>query len=53
MSEVKIGDYSVVDGQAFFITFEAGATHNGLDSAKKLIDLAAISGANAVKFQIS
>jgi len=52
MSEVKIGDYLVSDGHPCFITFEAGATHSGLDSAKKLIDLAAISGANAVKFQI-
>jgi N,N'-diacetyllegionaminate synthase len=35
-----------------FIIAEAGVNHNGsVDLAKKLIDVAAISGANAVKFQ--
>ena len=35
-----------------FIIAEAGVNHNGsIDIAKKLIDAAAISGANAVKFQ--
>lgn len=33
------------------IVFEAGATHNGLLSAKKLIDIAVFAGADAVKFQ--
>ena len=33
------------------IVFEAGATHNGLSSAKKLIDIAVFAGADAVKFQ--
>jgi N,N'-diacetyllegionaminate synthase len=35
-----------------FIIAEAGVNHNGsVDLAKKLIDVASISGANAVKFQ--
>jgi len=35
-----------------FIIAEAGVNHNGsVDLAKKLIDVAAMSGANAVKFQ--
>lgn len=34
------------------IVFEAGATHNGLASAKKLVDVAAASGADAIKFQV-
>ena len=35
-----------------FIIAEAGVNHNGsIETAKKLIDVAALSGANAVKFQ--
>jgi sialic acid synthase SpsE len=34
------------------ITFEAGPTHTGLESAKRLITCAAEAGANAIKFQI-
>jgi sialic acid synthase SpsE len=40
------------DGQPCFITFEAGATHDGLVTAKKLATLAAEAKADAVKFQI-
>jgi sialic acid synthase SpsE len=40
------------DGQPCFITFEAGATHDGLETAKKLATLAAEAKADAVKFQI-
>jgi sialic acid synthase SpsE len=40
------------DGQACFITFEAGPTHEGLETAKKLATLAAEAKADAVKFQI-
>jgi sialic acid synthase SpsE len=47
-----IGDREIGDGHPCFITFEAGATHSGLEYAKKLVQLAATSGANAVKFQI-
>jgi N,N'-diacetyllegionaminate synthase len=48
----RIGEQVVGDGHPCFITFEAGPTHNGLDSAKRLVSLAARAGANAVKFQI-
>jgi sialic acid synthase SpsE len=40
------------DGNACFITFEAGPTHSGLDSANQLASLAAEAGADAIKFQI-
>lgn len=48
----KIGDRAIGDGSPCFITFEAGATHSGLDYAKKLVQLSAQAGADAVKFQI-
>jgi sialic acid synthase SpsE len=43
----EVGD----EGQCY-ITFEAGPTHDGFETAKKLIDLAKEHGADAVKFQI-
>lgn len=49
---IKIGNKVIGDGQPTFITFEAGPTHNGFDSAKRLIKLAAEAGGDAVKFQI-
>lgn len=49
---VKIGNKVIGDGYPCFITFEAGPTHSGLESAKRLVKLAADSGADAVKFQI-
>ena len=49
---VKFGDRSVGDGHPCFITFEAGPTHDGLESAKKLVACAAESGADAIKFQV-
>lgn len=52
MSVVRIGDRSVGDGAPCFITFEAGPTHSGLESAKRLVTLAADAGADAVKFQV-
>lgn len=50
---VAIGDRLVGDGQPVFVTFEAGPTHSGLDSAKRLATLAKNSGADAVKFQLT
>jgi N,N'-diacetyllegionaminate synthase len=47
-----IGRQPVGDGHPCFITFEAGPTHDGLESARRLVSLAAQAGANAVKFQI-
>ncbi len=49
---IKIGDRTVGDGEACYITVEAGPTHNGVEGAKRLISHAAKSGADAVKFQI-
>ncbi len=50
---VKIGNRKVGDGHPCFIIAEAGSNHNGkLEQAKKLIDVAAESGADAVKFQL-
>lgn len=43
----KIGDNSPC-----YITFEIGPTHNGVESAKRLIKHAVEAGADAVKFQI-
>ncbi len=50
---VKINNTAIGDGYPCYITFEIGPTHDGLDSAKRLIKHAADAGANAVKFQIS
>lgn len=51
MKKIKIGKY-LINNKRTFITFEAGATHNGFKSAKKLIDIASIAGADAIKFQL-
>ncbi len=52
MKTVQFNNRLVGDGQPCFITFEAGPTHNGLASAKRLIKYAVEAGADAVKFQI-
>lgn len=49
---VRLGNRTVGDGHPTFVTYEAGPTHDGLDSAKKLVRLAAEAGADAIKFQI-
>jgi sialic acid synthase SpsE len=49
---VTIKNKQIGIGQPCFITFEAGPTHDGLESAKRLVKHAADSGADAVKFQI-
>jgi N-acetylneuraminate synthase len=49
---IKIGNKIVGEGHPVFIIAEAGVNHNGrLDLAKKLIDVAAKAGVDAVKFQ--
>jgi N-acetylneuraminate synthase len=49
---VQIGSKTVGDGQPCYIIAEIGINHNGsLDIAKKLIDVAADCGCDAVKFQ--
>lgn len=50
---VRFGTRIVGDGQPCFITFEAGPTHEGVESAKRLIDAAAAAGGDAIKFQIN
>jgi len=49
---VSIGDRKIGDGEPCFITYEAGPTHDGVESAKRLITHAAEAGADAIKFQI-
>ena len=49
---ITIGNKKIGDGEPCFITYEAGPTHDGVESAKRLIKYAANSGADAIKFQI-
>ena len=49
---VQFGNRKIGDGEPCFVTFEAGPTHDGVPSAKRLIDHAADAGADAIKFQI-
>ncbi len=52
MAAVRIGNASVGDGYPCYVIAEIGINHNGdIDIAKRLIDLAKLSGCNAVKFQ--
>ena len=49
---IKIGNKIIGEGYPCFIIAEAGVNHNGeLALAKKLVDIAVASGADAVKFQ--
>jgi len=49
---MKIKDKTISEDKPVFFIAEIGINHNGsLDLAKKLIDLAVINGADAVKFQ--
>lgn len=52
MNTVTINGVDIGVGHPVYITFEAGPTHAGVDSAIELIDHAADAGANAIKFQI-
>ena len=49
---VYFGDRGIGDGEPCFVVFEAGPTHDGLDTAMELVRLAAEANADAVKFQI-
>jgi pseudaminic acid synthase len=52
MNVVMIGDRPVGDGAPTYVIAEAGSNHDrDLDQAKRLIDVAAEAGADAVKFQ--
>ena len=48
----NIGERRIGDGFPCYITFEAGPTHDGLETALKLVRQAAEAGADAVKFQL-
>jgi len=49
---IKLGSKTIAKGQPCFIIAEAGINHNGkVGLAKKLVDIAAAAGADAVKFQ--
>lgn len=50
--KAKIGNEKISERHKTFIVFEAGATHTGLSSAKKLVDFSKAAGADAIKFQL-
>ena len=51
--KVRINNRQIGEEEHCFIIAEAGSNHNGsLEQAKKLVDVAAEAGADAVKFQI-
>lgn len=52
MSDIEINGRKIGDGHPCYITFEAGPTHDGVESAIELVKIAAKSGADAIKFQI-
>jgi len=52
MNNITIGKHKVGDGYPCYIIAEIGINHNGdVNIAKKLIDVAAFAGCDAVKFQ--
>jgi YrbI family 3-deoxy-D-manno-octulosonate 8-phosphate phosphatase len=52
LGPVAIGDVLVGDGEPVYVIGEIGINHNGdLDLARRLIDVAADAGCQAVKFQ--
>ncbi|HEX7541765.1 MAG TPA: N-acetylneuraminate synthase family protein [Anaerolineales bacterium] len=52
MTDIKIGSRLVGDGHPCYVIAEIGINHNGdIEIARKLIDVAAASGCDAVKFQ--
>jgi N,N'-diacetyllegionaminate synthase len=49
---ITIDNRKISDTEPCFITYEAGPTHDGVESSKRLIKYAAEAGADAIKFQI-
>ncbi|WP_166879468.1 MULTISPECIES: N-acetylneuraminate synthase family protein [unclassified Salinibacterium] len=50
--KVRIGDNTIAAGEPVYVIGEIGLNHNGdVENAKRLIDVAADAGAQAVKFQ--
>jgi len=53
IAPVRIGKRSVGDGETVYVIAEAGVNHDGsVETAFRLIDVAAEAGADAVKFQM-
>lgn len=50
--DLEINGKRIGPSHPCFITFEAGPTHNGVESAIELVNMAARAGADAIKFQI-
>lgn len=50
--QIEIAGRLIGDEQPCFITYEAGPTHDGVETAMRLVQEAARAGADAVKFQI-
>ncbi|HEV7623538.1 MAG TPA: N-acetylneuraminate synthase family protein [Amnibacterium sp.] len=49
---IRIGRHTIGDGEPVYVIGEIGLNHNGdVEIAKKLIDVAAVAGVQAVKFQ--
>ena len=51
-AEMTLGMHSIGDGRPVCVVFEAGPTHDGIQTAKKLVDVAVQAGADAIKFQM-
>ena len=52
MDKIKIGKRTIGDGEPALIIAEAGINHNGsMETAKRLVDIAAEAEVDAVKFQ--
>jgi len=52
MRNIRIKNLHIGDHHPVCIVFECGPTHNGLLSAKKLVDIAFKSGVKCIKFQM-
>lgn len=51
-THISIGSRQIGEGQPVYVIAEIGINHNGdLEIAKKLMDVAASAGCDAVKFQ--
>ena len=52
MAKFKIGNKEVGENNPIYIIAEAGDNHMGsIETAKNMVDLAKLSGADAIKFQ--